>query len=177
MAHPRLKLGTAAASRPYLGSMAGGSPALLGFLCVSAPLRENICGDLRHSRVNFLSSSFGEDVVEGAGGGRGGIGRSVRGPSEGEIDGEGVGKAVKGINIVNQSQRGIGDIRNNRAVVIVIEGLVSSSPDCEVAHGEVSAGGAGCGWGNLPEARNGFGDVIGIAFLRDGFYGIGGDGE
>ena len=62
----RLKLGTAAASRPYLGSMAGETPALLGFLCVFASLRENICGDSRHSQGNFLSSSFGEGVVEGA---------------------------------------------------------------------------------------------------------------
>lgn len=107
MAHPRLNLGTAAASRPYLGSMAGVPTALLGFLCGSAALRENIRGDSRHSRVNFLSSSFGEDVVEGAGGGRGGIGRSVGGPGEGEIYCKGVGKSAKGIDIVNQAQGGI----------------------------------------------------------------------
>ena len=87
----RLKLGTAAASRPYLGSMAGGTPALRGFLYVSASLQENICGDLRHSRVNFLSSSFGEDVVEGAGGGGCGVRRGIGRPSEGEVDGEAAG--------------------------------------------------------------------------------------
>ena len=98
----RLKLGTAAASRRYLGSMAGETPALLGFLCVFASLRENIRGDSRHSRVKFRSPSFGEDVVEGACGGyiAGGIGR----PGEGEIHGKGIRVgSSQGISCVIQS--------------------------------------------------------------------------
>ena len=100
----RLKLGTAAASRPYLGSTAGETPALRRFLCGSAALRENTRGDLRHSRVNFLSSSFGKDVVEGAGGGRGGIARGVGGPGEGEIHCKGIWVgSSQGISFVIQS--------------------------------------------------------------------------
>ena len=79
----RLKLGTAAASRPYLGSTAGGTPALRGFLRDPASLRENIRGDSRHSRVIFLSSSFGKDVVEVASVCRGGIGCGSGRPGEG----------------------------------------------------------------------------------------------
>lgn len=62
----RLNLRTAAASRPYLGTMAGETPALREILCVSASLRENIRGDSRDPRVNFLLSSFREDIVEEA---------------------------------------------------------------------------------------------------------------
>ena len=102
--HSQFGLRTAAASRPYLGSMAGGTPALRRFLCGSAALRENICGDLRHLRGNFTSSSFGEDVVEGAGGGGGRIGRGVGGPGEGEIHCKGIRvRGSQGISCVIQS--------------------------------------------------------------------------
>ena len=63
--------------------MTGGTSTKLP--CVSASLRENIRGDSRHSRGNVLSSSFGEDVVEGAGVECIRIWWSVSRPAKGEI--------------------------------------------------------------------------------------------
>ncbi len=171
----RLKLGTAAASRRYLGSMAGETPALLGFLCVCGSLRENIRGDSRDSRAKFLVSSFGEDVVEGA------LRCSVRicrvcRPIEGQI--HIVGICIGGVcsRLIFHAKRGaVGVCLLSKFVEIVI--CKGSGTNIPIRHRKAAISDCAISTSDLPHSRDRFGDIVGVAFLGDGFYGVGGDGE
>ena len=80
-----------------------------------------------------------------------------------------------GSHILHAKRGAVGVCLLSKFVEIVV--CKGSGTNIPIRHGKAAIGDCAISTSDLPHSRDRFGDIIGISFLRNRFYGVGGDGE
>ena len=80
-----------------------------------------------------------------------------------------------GSHILHAKRGAVGVCLLSKFVEIVI--CKGSGTNIPIRHRKAAIGDCAISTSDLPHSRDRFGDIVGVAFKGDGFYGIGGDGE